>query len=250
MKLKFLHLNIQMGRFMPGIIKYVRKHDFDIINFQEVMSGEWWYGFKASRQFEVLKQKLGYEGEIAAHFNNPSSYFGNVTLFKKSITLRDKKLVPLKKIKGPWNFRTRKLKDFPRSALSLLLEKNDKQIRVINCHLAWGKGPFERTYHRAQNQRLIDYVKTVKDPFILSGDFNLTADTRTVKELNKLARNLTVQNHITNTLNPRTHYAKHLFPTGYAVDFVYASRGITSKKFHVIQDDLSDHLGLSAEFEI
>ena len=242
-----------MGRFLPKILKYLQKNDFDIINFQEVSGGQW-SPFTAKDLFAVFEKSLGYHGVLAAHFNNSRTYSGNATFFRKSFQLLDQKTIHLKKTRGPVDLNHRflasRIKSFPRNALSLLLGKDNKQIRVINCHLAWGKSPEERAYHCVQNQRLINYVKTLPRPFILSGDFNLTDDSRTVKELDKLARNLTAEHKIKNTLNPRTHRVQKLFPPGYAVDFVYASKGVQPKKFQLIEDDLSDHLGLKLDFEI
>ncbi len=70
--------------------------------------------------------------------------------------------------------------------------------------------------------------------------------------INSLARNLTTENRITNTLNPRTHQIKHLLSAGLeiAVDYIFISKEIQVKEFAVIEEDLSDHLGLKATIEI
>lgn len=96
---------------------------------------------------------------------------------------------------------------------------------------------------------LVEYMKNVPRPFILSGDFNLTSDSQTIQQLNNLATNLTLDNHVTNTLNAHTHKAKHLFPPGLAVDYIYTSKDVVVEKFAVVEEDLSDHLGLIAMIE-
>ena len=67
-----------------------------------------------------------------------------------------------------------------------------------------------------------------------------------------MATNLIVKNKVTNTLNPRVHYArKKLFPPGLAVDYIYISKHFKQKKFKVLKNlDLSDHFGLESELEL
>ncbi len=97
---------------------------------------------------------------------------------------------------------------------------------------------------------MVDYLKQVQPPFILTGDFNVRPDTQLIKNFDTLARNLTSEHKITNTLNAQTHRAVEIFPPGIAVDYIYITDDIKVNKFEVIAETLSDHLGLQAELEI
>lgn len=94
-------------------------------------------------------------------------------------------------------------------------------------------------------------MKTVSSPWILSGDFNVIADTMVIRSLNEIGRNLASEIGYPNTLNARTHKANHLFPPGLAVDYVYVNRDLDVTSFQLIDTpDLSDHFGYLLEFNL
>lgn len=252
MNLKFLQLNIYQGKFLNEIINYVIKEGFDILNFQEVNGGL--LSFNQGDCFKTLKEELKYNGELFVSWNikkDKESYFGNATLFKDSFKFLDKQTVYLKDYREIDILKKRRVEDDPRSFLSLILEKNNKRVQVINTHLAWGKTASDEPHKIEQGEKLYKYVKNINYPFILSGDFNVTPQSKIVKMLNTLGRNLTAENKITNTLNPKTTKFPHLFPPGLAIDFVYVSKDIKVNKFKVIDNiALSDHYGLYVEIEI
>ncbi|HUD44717.1 MAG TPA: endonuclease/exonuclease/phosphatase family protein [Patescibacteria group bacterium] len=253
MTLKFLQLNIESGRFLDEVIAFIQKHDFDIINLQEVSGGK----FNKYNQFDIfqtLKEKLGYKGELTKTMigkSDPQSYFGNATFFKPSFSLLNKKeIIWLKPFVELSELPKNNFQTLPRNALHLTLTKDNLTLNVINAHLAWGPTPLDEPYKINQANILIDYMKNVSQPFVLSGDFNVTPDSQIVKNFNQLARNLTVENHLTNTLNAKTHRVLSLFPPGLAVDYIYTSQDIKVDKFEAIKETLSDHLGLMTEIVI
>lgn len=250
MLIKFLHLNIEFGNRIDKIIEFVKREDFDILNFQEVT------GENVNEHnldcFNYFKNNLGYEGEIAVSWrleDEKNAYFGNATLFKKSFVLKDKKIIWLKEyeeVSSDLDFQYR-----PYSALSLKLNKLGKTFQVINTHLLWGPTPDDTDEKLRQGRKLYEYLKKINIPFILSGDFNVDQNSQTVALISTLGRNLTLENNVINTLNPRLHRKKHLFPKGLAVDYIFTSQNIEVKKFKVIDDvDLSDHLALGATIEL
>lgn len=251
MQLKFLQLNILKGQFLPEVTKFVKKNRFDVLQFQEVNGGrKSWQGRDTFKKFQ---NTLGYQGRlaIANHIKgDPHSYAGVATFVKNGLKLGRTKIIGLKRFGTVIPGKTR-VQDYPRCALSQELILGDKHIYLVNAHLAWGPKSDDKKYKAAQAARLLEYLKNLKAPFILSGDFNLDPSTRIVRNFGKLARNLSTFYKIKTTLNPRLHYAKHLFPPGLVVDYIFVSKPIRVKAFRVLEKlDLSDHLGLAAEFEI
>jgi endonuclease/exonuclease/phosphatase family metal-dependent hydrolase len=257
MTIKFLQLNIWLGKYLDRVISYIKKNNFDIVCLQEVAGGE--FNHDQRNCFNDLVRKTGMEGQLAIYINKSgdiSSYIGNVVLYKREYKMQVNHVIWMKRyaeISNPAIISTRKFAPLvPRSALAILLEKNHQHVMVIDAHLAWGPTPDDAVYKKNQAKKLYHWMKThVRMPFILAGDFNLNPHTKIVTDFSRLGMNLTIKHNITNTLNPRIHYAKHLFPSGIPVDYVITDKKIRVDKFFVEEvADLSDHFGLVAEFKL
>jgi endonuclease/exonuclease/phosphatase family metal-dependent hydrolase len=252
MQIKLLHLNIEEGKRSEAIVDYVKAQDFDILQFQEVTGGE--HNARGIENFPVLKDALGYHGIQAIYWrlkDDPETYMSNATFFRPSLQVVSSHTTFLK----PYDDLTRQeMHDYPAhptAALDVVFDLNDQHIHFINTHLVWGPTPEDKPYKLEQGKVLYDYVKSLKEPFVLSGDFNVTPDSQIVQWLNELGRNHVVENTITNTLNPNLHRVKHLFPLGLAVDFLYTEKSLTVTDFHLVDTpDLSDHYGLAITIEI
>ena len=254
MTLKFFHLNIQGGIRLEDVASYIKQNNFDIIQLQEVASGvlsktgqdNFSYLQQSLPEYDSLMSKTMQVGE-----NDTPSYFGNATFYKKAFTLQEKEIVWLK----PYEEYTvsperdvESIKNQPRNAVALKLAIKDTSLWTVNTHMAWGPTPLDEPYKIAQGAILESFLKNLTDPFILSGDFNVTPDSQIVKAIDNLAINHTKQAGLTNTLNPVIHRVKKLFPVGLAVDYIYTSKELRTQNFRlVVKPDLSDHLGLSIE---
>lgn len=251
MTLKLLHLNILYGRYIDQLVNYLKDEDFDILCFQEVSGGR--ISATLTDNFEEIKTRLGYQGIRTQSWNlvgEKESYEANAIFYNPTFTITNKDIIYLKDYAEIPAFAGRKFQEDPRTVLKLELEKEGKRFRVVTTHLTWGPNSKDELHKLEQGKKLFEYMQTVDIPFILTGDFNVNASSQVVKWIDSLARNLTVENHITNTLNPRTHKATHLFPPGLAVDYIYVSDDVTVKDFHVVDEDISDHLGLYLTCEL
>lgn len=253
MGVRLLQLNIQKGRHLDAVIRYIRECHFDVVCLQEVAGGR--LAFQGRNCYEEIITRTGLAGELAVYVNvkgDISSFIGNATLYRKPWAAEVNHTVWLKgyqEIATPNAIDPRMV---ARCALATILERNTTQILVVNTHLAWGPTPNDALYKRNQAAKLYQWIKThAKVPFILAGDFNLNPQTAIVTKLTSLGVNLTKQYAVTNTLNPRFHYAKNLFPSGLPVDYIIADRRLTVKEFFVEKKaDLSDHYGLVVEVSV
>lgn len=252
MKFSYFDLNIEKGKYLDAALSYIQECDFDVLALQEVGGGQY-NDYDGEDLFKTIQEKLGYSGELASTLkikNDEKSYFGNAVFYKKDFTVLEKKIVWMKDFLEIKDKNLLPFTQYPKNALSIKFEKDGQQFHVISTHLAWGPNSLDEPYKIAQGEKLFDYVKTLDLPFVLSGDFNVDKNSQVVKWLDSEARNLAVENNITNTLNPNLHRAKHLFPPGLAVDFAYIGNGFTYSDFHVVEKDLSDHYGLSVNIEM
>ncbi len=117
--------------------------------------------------------------------------------------------------------------------------------------MAWDITPLDAPYEIKQASILVNYLQTLHQSFILSGDFNVIPETQVVKNFDRLASNLIARYKITSTLNYKTHRVQQLFPPRLAVDYIYTSSDIKVKIFEGgCKQTLSDHLGLHLKAEV
>jgi endonuclease/exonuclease/phosphatase family metal-dependent hydrolase len=255
MTLSFLQLNTNSDNFWDKLTSYLRTHQFDILHLQEITGPGTRVGNVNSQRdtYQQLQTLLGnhYNSElsIAETFtSSKTSYFGNATFYKKTFKCLSKNILYLHQNTKPFPSESKEFDKHGRTVLHLELEINGKPISFLNTHLAWSPTAADTPIKLEQGQKLVNYVQKLKQPFILTGDFNVDANSQIIKSLNEYAKNLTTQNKITNTLNPNLHKAKHLFPPGLAVDFIFVSPEIKTENFQLITEDISDHYALTANF--
>jgi len=259
MQISLLQLNINADNFWDQLIPYLTKNDFDILQLQEVAGKETRSSnLNTKRDCYVQLQKIlgeKYHSELAIaqrYTSSPNSYIGNATFYKKAFTLIKKQNIFLYQRATPFPSDVAHFEEAGRVVLHLTLEKNNTKFSLLNAHCAWAKTPKEEPNQTEQGEILVNYLKNVSSPFVLSGDFNLDPNQPTIQKITALARNLTTENNVVNTLNSRTHVIKHLLTAGLtiAVDYIFVSPDITVKKFEVIEEDISDHLGLKTILEM
>jgi len=257
MSLSLLQLNIFANTFWDKLSSFLGSSDFDILQFQEVAGKGTVCGAINSKRDclkdlqTILGKKYNYEFVLTDRFtSSPSAYIGNATFYKKSFSLVDKHIVTLHHNEQPFPSDATSFETMGKSVLHLTLTREGKTFSVLNTHGAWAKTPQEEPHQTRQGQILVDYLQTVPAPFVFSGDLNLAADQPTIQKLSTLGNNLITQYHITNTLNPRTHRAKLLFPQGVTVDYIFTSKDLKLIDFRILEDDISDHFGLTVTIEI
>lgn len=249
MSLKLLQLNIFHGRFLDRIISYIKENDFDIIQLQEVSS--YALSFDKKNNLNELKKALFYQNffiKTTQLVDKESSSYGLATFIKHTISIKKKEVIWLKDFFTTISKEAIDWRKQPRAVFAVLLQVKNKEFFVINTHLAWSPTSEDTDYKIAQGKILLDYLKQLRLPFILTGDFNVDSSSFIIKEIQKYAKNLLENNNIMNTLNPGLHRAKHLFPPGLAVDYIFMHPKIHAESFEVLDKDLSDHLGLKLEF--
>ena len=251
MQFKLLNLNIFGGKYYDNIVSFIRDDNFDFLCLQELKAGK--HGFTNNDILEKLKQDLQMEAEFALTTNlvgEKSSYDGNAIFYKKGSTIINKQIIqlyPYSEVPPNQTF----FQTYPRNALSLDFLIESKPLNITTTQLAWNIAPKEIPIQTDVGKKLFNYISTLKTDFILAGDFNLESDSNVVHQFEKFARNLTKENGLTNTLNPRTHRANNLFPKGLAVDFIFTTQDIKVDEFRLVDTpDLSDHFGLSLTFQL
>ncbi len=249
--MKLFQLNIYGGFNLDKILDFVHKEKPDVVHFQEVTGGVWGHHPDV---YSVLKAEKDYRISFAPAAiieGDAKSYLGNATLYKKEYTAESVEIFFMNQMISYKEKPVGQFESYPRNGIDVSIKVAGTSVHFVNVHMVWGITPHDEPYKIVQHQKLIQYIQKTPSPWLLTGDFNITPDSNLVKSLNSLGKNLSESLDYPNTLNPNIHKAKHLFPKGLPVDYVYASTNVKIKHIRLVDElDLSDHYGYMVEFEI
>ncbi|KKP47200.1 MAG: hypothetical protein UR39_C0005G0013 [Candidatus Woesebacteria bacterium GW2011_GWA1_33_30] len=136
------------------------------------------------------------------------------------------------------------------------IQINDKSLLIANIHGMSNPGDKLDTLFRLKQSKIIikHFIQKLKRPIIITGDFNLLPDTKSIKLFEKADyRNLIKEFKIKSTRNKIAwqHFKNDPnFVKQYYADYCFVSKDIKVKNFTVPDIEISDHLPLILEFEI
>jgi endonuclease/exonuclease/phosphatase family metal-dependent hydrolase len=246
-QLKFLTLNLfEGGVFWNNALDFLISQQPDIFCLQEAYNS----------YDENLAPNLRSVEILAKHFNNyyfrfapllrhirqeGKIEFGNL-IFSRFPIISHREVffdIPY----DPEYVREEKKGDYrriPRNLQLAEIKANDKIINVGNVHGIWD-------FHGRDNPRRLQMskiiVKEIKDRqnVILAGDFNISPDTKTIKNIEK-ELNSVFKESLISTFN-----MSHKTNPGYAaaaVDMIFVSKNIKIFNKSCLQVDVSDHFPL------
>lgn len=265
--MKLLQINIYGGRYLEELTDYINSQDYGIICLQEITGGDRFqlhskfgdqvdldkFPTKDCRQ-ELEKRLPGYKSIVSKVFEDETGehYLANGVFFKNHFEVVSKDEIHMGGKERNIEKDDLKHQDYIYKAISaqLLNTQTDERLHVISGHFECHNTAYDTDRSIQYARNLYNYIKDLKIPFVLTGDFNVDWRSVTVGQFNDLGRNPVSMFDIQNTLNPNIHRVKHLFPEGIAADNIFVSDQIQLEGFNLIKKDLSDHYGLEISFEI
>ncbi len=254
--MKIISLNTWGGRAgKENLLEFFKRHkDIDIFCLQEIWSAPYEYlQGHAAGGLEINHDDIMVRGmqEISATLDGHEAYFrphhlenyGLMMLVKKGLEMieegdifvyKERGYVP----EGDVGFHARNVQ-----YATVATPKGNRT--VMNFHGLWnGGGKGDSQDRLAQSDRIIEFMRSIKNPYVLCGDFNLLPDTDSLKKLEMFGlRNLIKEYGITSTRT--SHYTKeHKF-----ADYALVSEGIEVRDFKVLPDEVSDHAPMYLELE-
>lgn len=174
-------------------------------------------------------------------------HYGLVMMVKKSLPLVDEG--------EQWVYKERgyvadgDIGNHARNIQYVTVESGSHKTTIINFHGLWtnageGVGKQDNPDRIVQSTKILAFIKTIQNPVVLCGDFNLLPNTKSIKLLEEGGlRNLIREYGVTST---RTNF--YTKPVKFA-DYVFISSDVLLKQFGVLPDQVSDHAPLLIDIE-
>lgn len=253
--MKLISLNTWGARAgREDLLKFFKENsEVDIFCLQEIWNGGEHLipygpgGFDNSNAEPWLLQHIKDSLPHHTMFFRPhyEDFFGLLLCIKTTIPVQAEGEVYVYKEKGYTHIDH--LADFGRNIQYATLDTPLGARTIINFHGLWSPDGNEKTDspdRLLQSDNIVSFLKTLPEPYLIIGDFNLRPDTQSLRKLEDIGlRNLVKEYGVTST---RTrHYPKEQRFADYAL----VSPDIKVTDFKILPDEVSDHSPLYLEFE-
>lgn len=244
MQLKILQWNVWYKEDPQKILQLLRETTWDVCCLQEI---------DVSNSLDVskfLKKELGAEGHYVTAQDwddKPRGYAaqGNMILSRVSFTDATHCFVQ--------DYNKEKTTDFTkegRVAVSITLE-TPQPLQIVTVHLSYNHKFHETEQKLKEEEQLLSYLKTIKKPFVLTGDFNITPKSHLIEELSKSYQHLGPDySEPTWTTKPFSYNGFEEDKLNWRLDYAFGSKDINVISAEVVSTDVSDHLPLLVTIEV
>ncbi len=254
--MKIISLNTWGGRAgKEGLLDFFRTHgsDTDVFCLQEIWSaphrhleGAMAGGAPINHDdimeyaFQEISETLpDFEPLFHPHFGDS---YGLMMLVNKKWRIQNSGEMFVYMYKGHYPSET-DLGNHARNIQYVTIENGETPLTVINFHGLWnGKGKTDSEERLEQSDKILGFTRSLNNPFVLCGDFNLKPETESLKKFEDAGlRNLIKEYGVISTRT--SHYTK---PEKFA-DYVFTSPEVEVNDFQVLRDEVSDHSPLVLE---
>ncbi|MES3030854.1 MAG: endonuclease/exonuclease/phosphatase family protein [Patescibacteria group bacterium] len=251
--MRLISLNTWGGRGgKENFLKFFEAYkDVDIFCLQEVWSGgEHMEGKETGGvKFEnIMYDLLGDIGKIlhthSAYFRpHYHEWYGLAILAKNTLKIVDEGELFVFQEKGyePSGH----LGTHARNIQWITFETKKGPFTVVNFHGLWnGNGKTDTEDRLLQSDKIVNFIKNLKTPHVLVGDFNLRPDTQSIKKIEDLGnRNLIKEFAVTSTRTSMYKKEERF------ADYAFISKEIELNEFKIMTEEVSDHAAMYLDFE-
>lgn len=239
--MKVIQLNTWSCHLSPAIAQLFEREQPDVVCLQEVVSAESTHKLLGSIE-EVLQIY-----PFAYSYYSPLAQFRLMagTAQRGNMILSKYPIVSSSELWTAGEFQTDFTQEIPyntaRSMTHCQIDTPRGLVHVLTTH------GYHVGMHKLGNdetlkacRQMATYIQELDGPVLLTGDFNLTSESESMRVFDGQLKNLTSAYGVQTTRN-------HLTAKTEACDFIL-TRDIEEKSFIVLDDVVSDHKALVAEF--
>lgn len=229
-------------RDTEAMAEIIQENDIDIIGIQEAAI---YFDEDEPRHIaEEIAEELGYHYTFypAIDFRPEKPYkMGNAVISRYPIESSDCYELNPEELEYDGSYQTE-----PRIAVEAEVNIEGERVSFLSTHLQYSY-KFKTTETRKQQvQNLLSAVKTIKNPVVLTGDFNATLDNEEIQMLEDQMERIG-DDEPTWTVQPFEHEGWKVNELKYRLDNIFTTEGITCKNAGTIKTEVSDHLPIKAE---
>ncbi len=244
MILKFLQWNVLYKEKIDRIAAQITKINPDIITLQELSKGLSYNGEIDTVQYIADKLDCKFTFHKDRRFSN-NGVVGN-GIFSR---------FPLVKSSYFYTMVPRKVAGGGGKSGSVYIESEidvkGRNLAVATDHLFY-VSRFRITPDKiAETESFVDIIKKRKKNYIVSGDFNATPDTNTIKQISRYV------NCVGPGFAQKTAFSKPIIDQSgwkagfdWRLDYVFATPDLKVKSAKIIKTPYSDHMPILVEFEV
>lgn len=251
MKLKILCVNLwQGGNLMDEILDFLKHEDADIVLMQEVYDGHDLAWERKFRSMDVLREALGYSYEHFAPAFLERTEFGKVeqgNAVLSKFPILDREIYFYDQPYGEREDKPEYFETTPRNLQRVGIQINDRILQVFNTQGVWGKDGNDNERRLMMAQTIVEAIKPY-ELVVLAGDFNVQEKTKSIAMIDEHLVNLFKHDNRSTSFN-----MKHKTNLGFAtavVDMMFVSPSLNVLEHRQCGENVSDHLALTATFEI
>jgi endonuclease/exonuclease/phosphatase family metal-dependent hydrolase len=247
--MKVISLNTWAARAGKQILLdfFERNKDVDIFCLQEIWEGNpdhasvWEGNIDTNLLTNIGKVLTNHNAFFRPH---EGDFWGLAMFVRKDLKLKEEGDIFVHKDREN-AFDDDKSISHARNLQYVTIETSSGLRTIMNFHGLWNAIDKTDTEERLlQSENIIRFLKSIPNPQVLCGDFNLLPEGKSLKMLENFGmKNLIKQFGITST---RSSYYKK--PVRFA-DYALVSDGIKVNDFKVLPDEVSDHLAMYLDFE-
>lgn len=248
--MKLIVLNTWCGRMMKELEKFLIQHDdIDAFCFQEVYheadgKDTIWKDGSNFNFLNDIKKTLSpdYDFYYRPHLDD---WWGLAIFIKKKFKIIEEGDFFIHEQNG-YNPAVEVYGYTAKNVQFLKTESDGKIVTILNFHGLWnGEGKGDTEDRLKQSKKLIEFIKSIKNDYVLCGDFNLSPETKSLQMIEEELGCVDLIKEYKITSTRTSLYPK---PNKFA-DYVFVSKGIETVDFKVLPDEISDHAPLFLDFK-
>jgi len=243
MKLKLLQANIWGGRLEKQIVELLKKEQADIVCLQEAIStpGEGVLGITVEQLQKLCGYKYAYVSPVFSFdLMGKEAGFGNTILSKLPLLDTETTFTRLQH-RAKFSFDT---DDYNiRNLQHVGITVSDRVLHILNHH---GHHVPDHKDGDQETERQCDIIaqkiSSLDGPIVLAGDFNLSPHSKSLGQINRVLKNLSIEAGLQTTRTQLTHKKE-------VCDYIFVNNDMRVQSFRALDDLVSDHKALVLEFD-
>ena len=243
--MKLVQLNVWGGRLDHPLKDFLKTENPDILCLQEAIDLDKGRGalfVSVSEMRDIVGAEYYYMSPaFSFNFMQRKAHFGNCIISKLPI-MQEETIFTGREYEPnfDWTKHTQNIRNLQHVEIAL---ETGGPLHLFNHHGHHNYVDKDGDDETVRQCNIIaEKIKAVPGRKILAGDFNLVPDSTSLKPINKLLRNLTMEAHVSTT---RTILTRRTEPC----DYIFTSEGITVRSFTVSDVLISDHQPLILQFD-